>query len=106
MKLFKNIVHFLNEKCKTEELEKPLFYFIADDLYYVGSFKPTTEDITDGVYILRSNTLFLIGTTNDFKFMLYMFKGPKFYMNQAIGIELTVDMKDGLNEYLMCEVLP
>ena len=97
------IVNFLYEKYEESCVQG--HYDISGDIYHVDGFMPTTKDLTDGIYILRNNTLFLIGTTNDDKFILYIFKGPKFYMDQTLGIKVPVYLHDTLNEVLMYNVI-
>lgn len=97
------IVSFLYENYERSCVQG--HYDINGDIYHVDGFMPTTKDLTDGIYILRNNTLFLLGITNDDKFILYIFKGPKFYMDQTLGIVLPLDLKDDMNYYLMYEIL-
>jgi hypothetical protein len=97
------IINFLYKKYEESCVQGQ--FEIGSNIYHVDGFMPTTKDLTDGIYILRTNTLFLIGTTNDDKFILYIFKGPKFYMDQTLGIVLPLDLKDDMNDYLMYEVL-
>lgn len=99
----KKIVSFLYENYERSCVQG--HYDISGDIYHVDGFMPTTKDLTDGIYILRNNTLFLIGITNDDKFILYIFKGPKFYMDQTLGIVLPLGLKDDMNDYLMYQVL-